>query len=446
MSSVSSTAPARRLNATVGRRFKTPTSEPEAGPIRLPHLREAWVYKRLSTHEQRKHNVWSLMQQDELEEMARREGYSAPLNSETTAEVRAELDYYGHYVNGQIHVEERDIGLSGTKNHRFRPGLAALIEAVSAGRVEAVYVVHISRLYRDQTLIDAMTFADLCKRHNVVIVTPQLTFDLNQDLYFDIYKMEVENAVRELKVMKLRLTGNKILKARHGYYDGRGIEWGYILDLEKASPTYQKLVPYEPHVTMVREMFRLALFYRNARRVRQHMLEHSIFFPAFPQEILETLGGRHCIKTCRLRSDGSWLPGKQAVRSILTNPVYLGWWLVQGEVVSKNNHQPLIDEETFWAVQEIWNPIDYRSGKPNPAYAFNAGRDMVRRALLTGKLYCGQHSEDGEWSRHYLCANFGQINKDGQQQNWYICALDYEDDSRGASCFHSRQDVIDEAV
>ena len=107
-------------------------------------------------------------------------------------------------------------------------------------------------------------------------MTPQLAFDLNQDIYFDIFKMEAENAVRELKVMKLRLTGNKLLKARHGYYDGRNIEWGFVLDVEKDSPTFQKLVPYEPHAAVVREMFRLALYYRKARKVRQHMVEHGL--------------------------------------------------------------------------------------------------------------------------------------------------------------------------
>jgi len=162
--SINTTEPALRLNSTISRRFKTREEEPAGGPVRLPHTRDAWVYKRLSTHEQRKHNIWSLKQQDELEEMARREGYAAPLSAEQVEALKAAPDFEGRYVNGQVHVEERDIGLSGTKNHKFRPGLASLIDAIAAGQVEAVYVVHISRLYRDQTLIDAMTFADLCKR------------------------------------------------------------------------------------------------------------------------------------------------------------------------------------------------------------------------------------------------------------------------------------------
>lgn len=435
-----------RVNDTIRKRFRKRAEEPVGGPIRLPHLREAWVYKRLSTHEQRKHNIWSLKQQDELEDLARREGYAAPLDTESVAALKAAEGFDGHYQNGQVHVEERDIGLSGTKNHRFRPGLAALIEAIEAHRVEAVYVVHISRLYRDQTLIDAMTFADLCKRHNVIIVTPQLAFDLNQDIYFDLFKMEVENAVRELKVMKLRLTGNKLLKARHGFYDGRQIAWGYVLDLDKDSPTYQKLLPYEPHAAVIREMFRLALHYRSGRKLRQHMLEHGMVFPAFPAEIAETLGGRHVLRSCRLQSDGTWLPSAKTVLSILTHPVCIGWWLVQGEVAHRQNHAAIVDEETFWAVQEIWNPIDFRTGAANPDYRFNARHNPRRRSLLTGRLYCGEHTEDGEWSRHFLCGRDGQTTKDGRRQRWYLCDKDKVEDGREQACFHTRQDVIDDAI
>jgi hypothetical protein len=78
---------------------------------------------------------------------------------------------------------------------------------------------------------------------------------------------------------------------------------------------------------------------------------------------------------------------------------------------------------------------------------------VVRRSRLerggrdgTGRLYCGEHPADGEWSQHWLCAQWGQTNKGGRQQTWYICSLDYEADNRGRACFHTRQDVLDDAV
>jgi hypothetical protein len=42
-------------------RIKPPVASPEPGDlVRLPLIRKAFVYQRLSTHEQRKKSLWSL--------------------------------------------------------------------------------------------------------------------------------------------------------------------------------------------------------------------------------------------------------------------------------------------------------------------------------------------------------------------------------------------------
>jgi hypothetical protein len=43
---------------------------------------------------------------------------------------------------------------------------------------------------------------------------------------------------------------------------------------------------------------------------------------------------------------------KKLVSRIVTNPIYIGWWIWGGEIVNKDNHPPIVDEETFWRVQE----------------------------------------------------------------------------------------------
>jgi hypothetical protein len=83
----------------------------------LAKKRFAWVYKRLSTHEQRKKSIWGLAMQDELERLPAEDGYRTELAKEVAGLLRNASDYPGWYVNGLIHVEERDLGISGTKNH-----------------------------------------------------------------------------------------------------------------------------------------------------------------------------------------------------------------------------------------------------------------------------------------------------------------------------------------
>ena len=120
-------------------RLKPVVATPGPGDlVRLPLVRKAFIYQRLSTHEQRKKSLWSLEMQDALLQQAKADGYR----------------------EDQIIVERRDLGISGTKGRDKRPGLAALIQTIEADEVEAVYVVHISRISRDQTLIDGLEFGN----------------------------------------------------------------------------------------------------------------------------------------------------------------------------------------------------------------------------------------------------------------------------------------------
>src|SRR3954447_17130984 len=80
----------------------------------LRHHRLAFVYPRLSTHEQRDRSVWSIERQRWLEELARLDGYEAPLSREEVDAIRSSPDYPGWYQNGQVLVDERDLGISGT--------------------------------------------------------------------------------------------------------------------------------------------------------------------------------------------------------------------------------------------------------------------------------------------------------------------------------------------
>ena len=81
-------------------RIKPVVARPEPGDlVRLPLVRKAFIYQRLSTHEQRKKSLWSLEMQDALSEQAKADGYR----------------------EDQIIVERRDLGISGTKGGRSVP-------------------------------------------------------------------------------------------------------------------------------------------------------------------------------------------------------------------------------------------------------------------------------------------------------------------------------------
>ena len=331
--------------------------------VDLPNKKMAFIYQRLSTHEQVKKHLWSIEAQDDLMELAHRDGYSD------------EMTY----------LERRDLGISGTKGREERPGLEYLIQQVEAGLVEAVYVVHISRLYRDQTLINALALGELFKEHNVIIVTPQMRLNLKDKMHRRLFRMEVERAADELDLMVHRLNGAKDLKAKSGRYGGECLPTGYILDeLDKLSsgqpnPNYHTYHVYEPHAEVVRLIFeKLAIPGATATAVARYFKRNGINFPPFPPE-LDTPANHKSFSKCAKDADGNWYVTVGRIRNIATNPAYIGYRLWNQEIISEDMLPPIVDESLFWAVQERFDDRQTHS------------KEGMSPLPLAGILYCGNH-------------------------------------------------------
>jgi DNA invertase Pin-like site-specific DNA recombinase len=346
-------------------RIKPVVARPEPGDlVRLPLVRKALIYQRLSTHEQRKKSLWSLEMQDALSEQAKADGYR----------------------EDQIIVERRDLGISGTKGWEERPGLAALIKSIEADAVEAVYVVHISRISRDQTLIDGLEFGELCKQHHVLIVMPTMRLNLRDSMHTRLYRQEIERAADEIELLKLRLGGPLRHKALSGRFDGRGVAAGYLLDHDRQSEQYERYVIYPPHAEVVRAIFRALLTTGTPTRAARWLRERQIRFPPFGPEVPPEDTTRCSLARSKkpLRGPGGYAIAPSLVKSIATNPVYLGWWLVDGQVINPNNHPAIIEEETFLLAQEILAQHGRR--RPDSFRLTECGPQ-----LLSGMLWCQKH-------------------------------------------------------
>jgi DNA invertase Pin-like site-specific DNA recombinase len=365
----------------------------------------AFVYQRLSSHEQVKKSIYSIKAQDALEDLAKEDGYPDDL----------------------IHIERRDLGTSGTKGREERVGLAHLIELVEAGKVEAVYVVHISRLYRDQTLINALALGELFKEHGVIIVTPQMRLNLRDKMHRRLYRMEAERAADELELMAGRLLGARDIKARSGLYAGEVLPPGYVVnEQEKLSdgspnPDYHTYQVYESHAQVVRTIFeRLVMPGMTPTRVARYCARKGIAFAPLASEWDTPANSKTFINSKR-SADGSWSVTVWRVRGIATNPAYIGWKFWAGEIVSKDIYPPIIDEQTFWAVQEKFNNGEGRPKKEHDPLP------------LAGLLYCGNH----DTLRKISYAN----GKPARYSN-YRCY----DHSQGARCTNITARILDKPI
>ncbi len=374
--------------------------------VALPCRRVAFVYQRLSTTEQKKNSIYSLERQDDLARLAREDGYPEQL----------------------IYVERRDLGISGTLGQAKRPGLAFLIRSIEEDQVESIYVIEISRISRDQTLLDGYQFGELCKVHGVIIVTPNIRLNLRDELHMRMYRYMLDHAAEELKTLRFRFQSAKEMKARHGYYTSGSIPPGYILDARitledgTTNPNAQKFLPYEPHARIIRILFQeLAKPHTTIKCVALWSQQERILLPPFPEELSKTKVNALGFARSRSDADGSYPITASRLGSIAHNPAYIGWFIWGGQVLARNNHPAIIDEETFWRVQEKFNRknvLPLRSPRP---------------LLLTNLLQCGMHQP----SRRITSSN----NPIGAQ-SFYRCANKNE----AQSCLHLNANLLDKAV
>ena len=278
-----------------------------------------------------------------------------------------------------------------------RPEMIKLLHDCDQGCMDAVLVMDIDRLGRGD-MTDQGIIIGAFKNNDIRIITPDKTYDLDNEFDEDFFDISAFFARKELKMIKRRLNRGKIASLREGNYIGAATPYGY----KKADKTLV-IVPEQAEV--VRLMFDL---YVNKgygdTRITRYLDEHGIL----------NCSGR---------------PGweRTTIRRILNNPIYIGkiawnkrkytyehgirrestlkpleeWDIYDGK------HEAIIDEETFWKAQalakERYVPHIHKSKSlSNPlAYFIKCGAcgcTMTQRttkgkpAMLRCYKNCGQTS------------------------------------------------------
>jgi Recombinase len=189
-------------------------------------------------------------------------------------------------------------------------------------------------------------------------------------------------------------------------------------------------VVYEPQAEVVRAIFRALISAGTPTRAARQLRDHGVIIPDFPLElaaherrssVLRSVNPRRC--------PGGYFVPPSLVRSIVTNPVYLGWWLVEGQVVHTENHPPLVDEETFLLAQEI---LTEHGRSPER----RAGGGTGSPQLLSGLLWCTQHAVPVRMSASVT----------GRGRGRYLCDQGYDNGQTDHLCTQLDRRILDEPL
>jgi len=249
---------------------------------------------------------------------------------------------------GNIEIVADDEGMSGTLDIHERPGLSRIMQMIKEESIGWVGAVHVNRFFRDQWLVNPGVFMRECFRHNIIVATLRMNFDFRDEYCQRVFMLEAEEAARHLSWMKLVLHGARSTASDNGYYDGRWIVPGYIVD--RSDPRRKRYIVYRPHAEVVLWLFKRFFDLDGNFPALCREVEHMPYlFPKFEDWVDKKTISKFGLKPIQEGSfAGCYKPKSDGIESILTNAVYLGWWLPLHGGVIKNNHEPIISEDMYF--------------------------------------------------------------------------------------------------
>lgn len=267
--------------------------------------------------------------------------------------------------------------VSGAESIKDRPEISKLIEDCYAGKYKGIIIIEVTRLSRGsqgdaQIIMDCLKYSN--RNQGLLVVTPTKVYDVAHNHDDEEYmEFELFMSRREYKMIKRRMDRGRIQAVVEGNYMGSYRPYGYDILKTKTSRT---LIPNPEEAPIVKRIFEWTL----KDKMTPYQIAKKLTLQGVP-----TYSG-----------DAEW--SKETVKTILTNPTYIGkvrWndrmqvkTMVNGELVSSRprshtdkymlydgKHEGLVDEETFKAAAARFHKDKTKAGLKliNP---------------LAGLLYC----------------------------------------------------------
>jgi len=243
-----------------------------------------------------------------------------------------------HRASGRLRIDQRE-------------GLQSLVERIIADEVKAVVVFMLDRLFRDEEAIQYNTFISICKQHGCVVICPEYgrgfkVYNFNNRDDVSMFRRKMEEAANYLEdVIKGRMLMLRDRKAMRGEYAGHSVPMGYLLD------TTSHYTVYEPHAEVIRSIFKRfreldGQFYELGKELQCT----PFVFPDFQE-------GVAIPHISQGKVDGGYGISRNGLRGLLTNVSYIGWSAWKGTIVSKDNHEAIVNEALFWYAWNRLSPV-----------------------------------------------------------------------------------------
>lgn len=302
--------------------------------------------------------------------------------------------------------EYEDDGYTGTNFER--PGFIRMMKALEQGEADCIIVKDLSRFGRDY--IDAGKYIQkFFPLQGIRFIAINDNIDTNRNDQADDLIIPFKNLINDsyCRDLSIKLRGQFRVQRTRGEYVGSYVAYGYLKDKEDK----HKLVIDEFAADIVRQIFAWKINGYSQQGIADRLNQMSVPAPADYKRQL----GINYKSGFQTHSENKW--GAITIGNILKNKIYIGV-LEQGKrsspnykvkkmmekkeeewIVVENNHDSIIDRETFFAVQRILTR-DTRVSKQGIVYP------------LSGFLFCGT-------CKAQMCHR--SVSRGQRKFHYYIC-------------------------
>ena len=283
-----------------------------------------------------------------------------------------------------------DRGFSGGTMER--PALARLLRDAQQGRMDCIVVTKIDRFSR--SLLDFARIVDILDRHGVTFVSVTQQFDTSTSMGKLTLNVLLSFAQFEREMIAERTREKVVAARRKGKYTGGPPPLGY-----DTAPEGGRLIVSSDEAVRVRAIFDLYLKHESLTTTISHMDKRN-----WTTKSWTTRSGRQ-------RRGASFQ--KASLRRLLTNPIYTGKVLHQGQIYD-GEHEGIVDPEIWQAVQQVLkgNGSDGGQGVRNRHGALLKG--ILRCAPCDAAMVHTFTSKNGRQYRYYVCSK-------AQRTGWAQC-------------------------
>lgn len=289
-----------------------------------------------------------------------------------------------------IHIVETYYEVVSGESLYARPQMLRLLEDVEAGKYDAVLVIDLDRLSRGR-MKDQGIILDAFRETDTKIITPEKTYDLNDEVDDELAEFKTFMARREYKIITKRLRRGLQQSIQNGCYVANA-PYGYRNVTIDKKPT---LEIYEPEAKFVRMIFDLYLQgYGCVAIARQITLLGS---RPHRSDAWNRSSVAHILRNPTFSGKVVWNQKSHIRKGAKGNPKHITIYNPRDKwTITDGLHPAIIDQETYDKAQEIM------AGRYQPAKYDGTIRSPLAGLIRCSK--CGIHMQ-----RYYANEQQGKV-------------------------------------